>query len=130
VLKITRKIEYSLSALRHIASKHQGELTTAKEVCDRYGAPFDVLSKVLQTLAQKGVLKSEQGAYGGYLLQKDLSKVSFYDLAEMIEGPMAVVKCLHSEAPKCDLSSTCNVVSPLTYFNEKLIEFYQSLSVL
>ncbi|MEQ1878342.1 MAG: Rrf2 family transcriptional regulator, partial [Bdellovibrionia bacterium] len=74
MLKITRKIEYSLMALRHMASKYQGELTTAKEVCDSYKTPFDVTSKVMQTMAQKGLLKSTPGAHGGYLSLKDLSK--------------------------------------------------------
>jgi Rrf2 family transcriptional regulator, nitric oxide-sensitive transcriptional repressor len=130
VLKITRKIEYALMSLRHMASKYQGELTTAKEVCDAYKTPFDVTSKVMQTMAQKGLLKSEQGAHGGYLVLKDLSKVSLYDLIQIIEGPVAIVKCLHDGPTSCELSQTCNIISPVTILNERLVDFYKNLPVL
>jgi Rrf2 family transcriptional regulator, nitric oxide-sensitive transcriptional repressor len=130
MLKITRKLEYSLMVLRHTASKYQGELTTAKEVSDTYKTPFDVTSKVMQNLAQKGLLKSEQGAYGGYLLLKDLSKVSLFELIEIVEGPVAIVKCLNDGPASCDMSSSCNIISPVQALNDRLIEFYKNLSVL
>jgi Rrf2 family protein len=117
-------------ALRHMAAKYQGELTTAKEVSDSYKTPFDVTSKVMQTMAQKGLLKSEQGAYGGYLVLKDLSKVSVYDLIQILEGPVAIVKCLHAGPTSCELSQSCNIISPVNTLNEKVIEFYKNLSVL
>lgn len=113
-----------------MASKYQGELTTAKEVCDAYNTPFDVMSKVMQTMAQKGLLKSEQGAHGGYLVLKDLSKVSFYDLVQMVEGPLAIAKCLNAGPTSCDLSHSCNIVSPVNLLNERLVEFYKNLPVL
>ena len=130
MLKITRKIEYSLMALRHMASKYQGELTTAKEVCDAYKTPFDVTSKVMQTMAHKGLLKSEQGAHGGYLILKDLSKFSLYELIQMVEGPVAIVKCLNAGPNTCELSHSCNIVSPVNTLNEKLVDFYRSLPVI
>jgi len=110
--------------------KHPGELTTAKEVCDRYKTSFDAMAKVMQQLAQKGVLKSEQGARGGYLLQKDLSRFSFFELVKFVEGPVGVVKCLHQASEQsCELMNTCNIVSPAQFINKKLIHFYESLMV-
>ena len=129
MFKITRKIEYGLIALKHIKTKGQSELTTAKEITDRYFTPFDVTAKVMQILAQKGVLRSVQGAHGGYVLTKDLGEISLYDFVEMVEGSMGIAKCLHGEGPACDLSSTCNIASPLTYLNQKIISFYKDLSL-
>lgn len=130
MLKITRKIEYSLVALQHLATRHQGELTTAKEISELYGVPFDVIAKVMQALAQQGVLKSEQGPTGGYLVQKDLSKFSFFDLVETLEGPMGLARCLHQDKPTtCEIYSKCNIVSPISYLNEKLTDFYRAIPV-
>ncbi len=117
-------------ALRHMAAKYQGELTTAKEVCDAYKTPFDVTSKVMQSMAHKGLLKSEQGAHGGYLILKDLSKVSFYDLIQMVEGPVAIVKCINHGPASCEMADTCNIISPVTMLNEKLVDFYRSLPLM
>jgi Rrf2 family transcriptional regulator, nitric oxide-sensitive transcriptional repressor len=129
--KINRKVEYALISLKHMRAKTPGELTTAKEIATLYGCPFDVISRVLQTLGKKGIVRSEQGAHGGYQLNKDLARVSFFELNEMILGRVAVAKCIHTEAGEtpCEMRGTCNIVSPLTAFNRKLTEFYQSLSL-
>lgn len=129
--KINRKVEYALISLKHMRAKTPGELSTAKEIATLYGCPFDVISRVLQTLGKKGIVRSEQGAHGGYQISKDLAKVSFFELNEMILGPVAVAKCLHTEAGElpCEMRETCNIVSPLTAFNRKLSEFYKSLSL-
>lgn len=128
--KINRKVEYSLIALKHMRSKSQGELTTVKELSNLYGCPFDVLSRVLQVLTQKGVLRSEQGAHGGYMIIRDLQRLSFFELVEMILGPMSVAKCLHEKTgPTCDIRETCNIVSPVLNLNKKLAEFYRGINV-
>ncbi len=126
--RLNRKVEYALMALKVIAHKRPGELTSAKDIVDICGSPFDATARVLQQMAQRGILRSEQGAHGGYLLLRDLAKLSFHDLNEIILGPVAAAKCLHGE-DACDLKAKCNIVTPVTLFNRKLGEFYQSLSV-
>jgi len=129
VFKITRKVEYALIALKHIRTKAQGELSSAKEITERYATPFDMTAKVMQILAQKGVLKSIQGAHGGYVLTRDLSEISLFDFVEMMEGSIGIAKCLHNTETNCELMKTCNIASPLNYLNDKLIGFYKAMSL-
>lgn len=127
--KINRKLEYALMALKYMSQKIPGELTSAKEVSDAFHTPFDATARVMQQMAQKGgFLRAEYGASGGYQITKDLAKVSIHDLVEVIEGPTALVKCLHKEAP-CEIQGTCNIVSPITNLNHKLNDFYKSVSL-
>ncbi|HEX7675565.1 MAG TPA: Rrf2 family transcriptional regulator [Bdellovibrio sp.] len=127
--KINRKLEYALMALKYMSQKIPGELTSAKEVSDSFHTPFDATARVMQQMAQKGgILRAEYGANGGYQITKDLAKVSIHDLVEIIEGPTALVKCLHKEEP-CEIQKTCNIVSPITNLNLKLTEFYKSVSL-
>ncbi len=128
--KINRKLEYALMALKYMSQKIPGELTTAKEVSDVFHTPFDATARVMQQMAQQkgGILKAEYGASGGYQITKDLAKISMHDLVEIIEGPTALVKCLHGEAP-CEIKGTCNIVSPVTQLNNKLTDFYKGLSL-
>lgn len=126
--KMNRKLEYALMALKHMSGKMPGELTSAKEVIAITGGPFDATARVMQLMAQQGLLRSEQGAHGGYSIVKDLSKVSFYELIEMILGPMGITKCLHGNG-QCELVDNCNIVSPITVLNKKLVEFYRSLTL-
>ena len=126
--RLNRKVEYALMALKYMGSKYAGQLTTAKEISEKTGGPFDATARAMQIMAQSGLLKSEQGAQGGYVLIKDLSKVSLYDLIEMILGPVSIVKCIHT-SDVCDLSDQCNIQSPLAILNQRLIEFYSELSL-
>jgi Rrf2 family protein len=127
--KINRKLEYALMALKYMSQKIPGELTSAKEVSDFFRTPFDATARVMQQMAQKsGILRAEYGASGGYQITKDLAKISIHDLVEIIEGPTALVKCLHKEIP-CEIQGTCNIVSPIASLNQRLTEFYKGVSL-
>lgn len=128
MVKLSRKLEYALISLKHLSQKPAGELTSAKEISSIYGVSFDVISRVLQALNQGGVVKSIQGVQGGYHLLKDLGDVSFFDLIEIIEGPLSLVRCIH-DVDACDLIKSCNIVSPLTTLNHKVNEFYKTIKI-
>lgn len=130
MFKINRKLEYALVSLRHMSAKSPGQLTSAKEICDIYHTPFDPTSRVLQIMAQNGVLRAEQGAHGGYQILKDLSKVTLYDLTSMIEGPIQIVNCFHGNYSHCEMTSSCNVISPMLNLNEKIAGLFSTMSVL
>lgn len=129
MVRLNRKVEYALIALQHMRSKSPGSLTTAKEISQIYSTPFDATSRVMQVLAQKEVLKSEQGAHGGYQLVRDLSRVNLFDLVETVLGPISVAKCLqHGDKDQgCEIKDNCNIVAPINLFNRRLSDFFKSV---
>lgn len=129
MFKINRKLEYALIALKHMSLKQPGQLTTAKEICNIYQTPFDPTSRVLQIMTQKKLLQAEQGAHGGYLVIKDLSKVTLKDLTDMIIGPIEIANCLHGNYSNCDITSSCTVIAPMLNLNQKIAELFETLSV-
>jgi len=58
MLKLTKKADYGLIALKHLVV-HGPESSSAKEIADLYGIPLPLLSKILQKLAKNGFLRSE-----------------------------------------------------------------------
>ena len=126
--RLNRKVEYALMALKYMSSKYAGQRTTVKEICSATHIPFDATSRVMQLMAQREILKSEHGAHGGYLITKDLSKISFLEIIEVVTGPVEAVRCA-AGGEVCEFFANCNLTSPLKAFNEKLTEFYRSLSV-
>jgi Rrf2 family transcriptional regulator, nitric oxide-sensitive transcriptional repressor len=124
--KLNRKIEYSLMALKYIQERQSNPKVTAKEVADAVHAPFEVIARVMQVMAQKGLLASEQGASGGYRLNQELKNISLFQLVEIIEGPTALVKCI-TEDGSCDIGSSCNIASPLKSLNNKLNSFFKNI---
>lgn len=125
--KLNRRVEYSLMALKYLHFRSP-EKVTAKEVADQLHISFDVVARVLQVLAQKGILNSEQGVAGGYRLAHSLQTLSLHQLVEIIDGPSSVVKCI-TETGACDNEETCNIVPPMKALNDKLSEFYKTISI-
>ncbi len=132
MLKIHRKLEYALLALQHMrmvgATAGAGRPVTARELCRVHPMPFDVLSKVLQRLAQLGVLVSEQGAQGGYRLRADLERLSLYALSEALVGPMRFATCMDDRCA-CQLTGSCTIISAVVNLAKRVERLYRGLTV-
>ena len=126
--RLHRNVEYALIALNHLAKNNSGYLLSAKDLSQHMNAPFDPLSRVMQKLAKCKLIQSEQGPTGGYRLICNFGEVSLYDLIKILQGPLELVKCLSSDL-NCDLSNQCELKSPVSYLNEKLIDFYRKMSL-
>ncbi len=131
MFKLNKKVEYALIAIKHILKLPVGERTTAKEISDMYHCPFDATARMLQIMAKDGILVSEQGVKGGYILAKDLSSVSLFQLMEMVEGPVGITSCTisNNKPVKCCRQSSCNVSTHLNVLNKKLVDFCREISL-
>jgi Rrf2 family nitric oxide-sensitive transcriptional repressor len=126
MIKINKKVEYALMVLKFIQDKAPGDLTSAREICDHFHAPFDTTAKVMQQMNGAGILSSQKGVRGGYQLAKNLSQVSYLELVELIEERPFMMDC--HEGP-CDLIHQCNITQPIKRLNDYLINIFQSLSL-
>lgn len=126
MIKISKKIEYALMVLKHMRGIESAQQTTAREICDLYKAPFDTISKVMQTLAKHNILHSNQGATGGYTLTQNLESISYSKLVEIIEGRSKAKDCIELN---CNLFSSCNIISPIRKLNHRLSDFISSISL-
>lgn len=126
MIKISKKIEYALMVLKHMRNNEALKQTTAREICDLYKAPFDTISKVMQTMSKHHILLSHQGANGGYTLCEDLGTISYSRLVEIIEGRSKAKDCIELN---CSLFSSCNIISPVRNLNSRLSDFISSISL-
>lgn len=126
MIKINRKVEYALMVLKLMKDKGSQDLTTAREVCDSFKTPFDTTAKVMQLMNTAGILHSHKGVKGGYTLARDLTQVSYLELAELIEGKSFMMDC--HDGP-CDLFHQCNISLPIKRLNDYLINIFNSLTV-
>jgi len=128
MIKINRKIEYALMALKLMDQRGPGELTTGREVCETFHTPSDTTAKVMQAMGRAGILSSVQGIKGGYTLKKDLNTLTFLELSEVLEGKQYIVSCSMS-TEQCELNEYCNIQTPMRNLNHKLLSFFSSISV-
>lgn len=126
MIKINKKVEYALMVLKLMKDKGSQELTTAREVCDRFETPFDTTAKVMQLMNNAGILHSQKGVKGGYTLSSDLSQVSYMALVELVEGKSFMMDC--HQGP-CELIRHCNISQPIKRLNDYLINIFNGLSL-
>ncbi len=128
MLKLTKRADYGLIALRHLAAAEKAS-STAKEIAETYGIPLPLLAKVLQKLTRSGLLASEQGVYGGYRLARHPSRISALEVIQTIDGPVLLTACF-TEHGRCDQSERCNVRAPLKKVHEGILNLLGNISLL
>ncbi len=115
-------------ALKHIYQLSDQNPVSAKVISEKYTQSYEVTARVLQSLSSSGVLKVEHGVNGGYKPNKNLANITLFQLMEIVDGPQSVAKCIDGKS-LCDLSSSCNITSPIEKLNLKIHEFYQNISL-
>jgi Rrf2 family protein len=130
MLRLTKKADYSLIALRHFALRQQqkGGAVSAKEVSDTCGIPLPMLSKLLQKLGKSGFLVSEYGTNGGYRLAREPKQISALEVIRAIDGPIVLANCFTKEAV-CGHAERCTVKRPLKRIHEGILRLLQDVSI-
>jgi Rrf2 family protein len=128
MLKLTKKADYGLIALKHLAVNPPSVPASAKEISDAYGIPLPLLSKVLQKLGRAGFLRAEHGTNGGYRLARDPQTISALEVIRVIDGPIILTSCF-TEHGECDQSEKCTVRAPLRKVHESILRLLGSISV-
>jgi Rrf2 family protein len=92
MLKISKLTDYGLLAAVYLARK-PGEVVAAREVAGFYHLPLPMITKVLKTLQQGGLVRSHRGVGGGYSFEGDSEQVTLGRLVEVLEGPWDLAEC-------------------------------------
>lgn len=127
MLKLTRKTEYALIALRHLRMVDQDRVVSAKDISDHYHIPRPLLAKVLQELAQREFVEPVQGPKGGYRLKTKLDTITMTEFFEMMEGPLGIMDCYFDS--NCELLDTCNIRAPIQRLNESMRTMFDNMTV-
>lgn len=128
MLKLTKKADYGLISLKHIAVHGKDRPASTKEMSEAYGIPVPILSKVLQRLVREGFLISEQGANGGYRLARDPSRITALEVIRAIDGPVLLTNCF-SGRDECEISESCNVREPLRRVHERIQQVLEGITI-
>jgi Rrf2 family protein len=128
MLKLTKKADYGLMALKYLAEHPETPALSAKDVADAYGIPAQLLAKILQRLTKTGLLRSHAGMNGGYALARDPRQISAFEVIHAIDGPLFITSCTKG-AKSCDLTSNCTIKEPLARVNETIAGVLKSISI-
>ena len=128
MLRLTKKADYGLMALKYLAEHSGAGAQSAKDVAEAYHIPPQLLAKILQTLAKAGVLVSHAGTNGGYALARPAAEITAFEAIRAIDGPLFITSCITIHGP-CDLAGHCTIKEPLRKVNDSIISMLSSLRI-
>jgi Rrf2 family protein len=128
MLKLTKKADYGLMAMKHLAEHADSVACSAKDVAEAYGIPAEALAKILQRLVKAGLLNSQHGMNGGYTLARDPSAISAFEVIRAIDGPLFITSCVTVRG-ECDQSGRCTIREPLRRVNQSIEEVLRGISI-
>ena len=129
MIRISKKVEYALMALKFI-SKSGEKLVTAREISDKTNIPYDLLSKILQKLKSENILASNQGTYGGYSLNKKPEEIPLLYVMNVLDGETAITECMNENPnTECCHNDSCTIKSPIIQLQKEFEDLFRNKKI-
>jgi Rrf2 family protein len=138
MLRLTKKADYGLMALKYLAeqantaapSAHDqpAHALSAKDIAEAYHIPPQLLAKILQTLTRAGILVSHAGTNGGYALARPADDITAFEVIRAIDGPLFITSCITIHGT-CDLHGTCTIKEPLRKVNDSIKDLLSGIRI-
>lgn len=97
-MKISTKGRYGLRALTDMAMQSQNEAISLVKVARRQHISLNYLEQVFATLRKAGIVKSQKGAQGGYLLAKKPEEIKVGDVLTALEREFSIIDDMDTDA--------------------------------
>ena len=108
-MRLTQEADYAIRICSVL--DEAGEKIGASEISVRSGVTLRFALKILRKLAADGIVSSNKGATGGFILSADAESLSVSRVIKAIEGPICLSKCMESgyECTRNSNKSNCKM---------------------
>ncbi len=131
MIKISKSIEYSILALQYISDNELFTTVNSRKISNELKIPYDLLSKLLQKLTKQGIIKSQQGKYGGYKMLIPSHKLTVLNIINALDENVQLTNCTFDSATKddCGRIENCNIRSPFWNLQNKINNIFESVTL-
>lgn len=129
MLELSRKSDYALRAVIYLARLSDDRFGRVSEIAKAKDIPQAFLAQILPLLANHGLVKSQQGAHGGYTLARSAETISFLDIIESVEGPLRLNKCVEAEHDDCSILDNCEMQHVWNQAQTQMVGFLRSVTM-
>lgn len=102
---VSQTAEYALRAITFLAGQG-GQPRTTAQIAEHTRVPVGYLAKVMQGLVRAGLVSSQRGLQGGFLLAVDAAALSIWQVVSAVEPSHRIRSCplgLPGHASLCPL---------------------------
>lgn len=128
MLRISKQADYGIYLLSHFVGEEQS-LHSARDLAAISGLPLPTVSKILKILTRAGILESQRGSQGGYVLARPANHINAEEIIAALDGPVALVECSTVGEGHCEHEPICPSRSSLHRINEVVRQALQNMSL-
>jgi Rrf2 family protein len=90
-VRVSARSDYAVRALIEVAAR-PGDPVTADQVSRAQDIPLKFLLGILGDLRRAGLVRSQRGPSGGYLMDREPATITVADIMRAVDGPLASVQ--------------------------------------
>jgi len=90
----SRSWQYAVRILLHLAQLEPGERRSASTIAETIGIPAPYASKIVSTLANAGLVRSQRGPRGGVMIARPAREILIEDIVHALGEDAAMTECI------------------------------------
>lgn len=129
-MRITQEADYALRIVAMLASCEG--FADANTIADSAGITQRFALKILRKLVLGEIVCSQKGANGGYKLARVPEEITLKDVIELIDGEIAISKCLSSEhicSKQGENKSACKIHLIFDAINGDIVKRLENITI-
>lgn len=124
----SRSAEYAIRALAILGTRPPGEPALIRDIAREAHVPEPFLSKILQDLARRGLLRSNKGPHGGFRLAAPASEIPLLKIVEAVDGDGHYQRCIAGHA-ECHERVACGMHDSWVPLRSHIVEWLSGTSI-
>ena len=128
MIKLSRLADYSIVLMSQLAAR-PGSLVQAPDLALLTGLPVPTVAKTLKRLSHAGLVESQRGTKGGYVLVRDAADIPVTEIITAVDGPIALTDCTVEEDGVCEIEALCPTRTNWKKINEAVISALRGISL-
>lgn len=128
-MKISTKGRYALRMLLELALHQEDGFIALKDVAERQSISKKYLEQIVPLLSRAGLLKTNRGYQGGYMLAKRPEEYTVGEILRLTEGSLAPIPCLEHPENECARAEQCMTLYVWEGLYKTINEYVDSITL-
>jgi Rrf2 family protein len=128
MIKISKQTDYAFQLILELSKLDKNAILSLKKFSIKSNISFLFLQKIAKSLREAGIIKSIKGQGGGYMLNKDIEKISIKEVIEAVDGSCGMVECVKEDSC-CGKKDCCSIKDGMSKISTQMEKILENTSV-
>ncbi len=128
-MKISTKGRYALRMIAELALNQENAFVSLKDIAEHQNISKKYLEQIVPMLNKSGILRTNRGNKGGYMLARPAGEITVGDILRATEGSLAPVACLEFEPNTCKRANECSTLFVWEGLYKAVTDYLDSITV-